>query len=79
MHVIWAGSAKVVLPKFSSTDTSSETIVGRDQVGPAVAVDVRHRHRVQGPLPAAKRCWAWKVPSPLPSSTDTSLELVSWR
>ena len=30
--------------------------------------------RASGAVPAAYRTWSWKVPSPLPSSTDTSLE-----
>ena len=45
-------------------------VVGDDEVGLAVAVDVRHRHG-RGFEPAAKVSGAWKVPSPLPSSTLT--------
>ena len=30
--------------------------------------------RASGEVPAAYRTWSWKVPSPLPSNTDTSLE-----
>ena len=47
--------------------------VGDGQVGAAVAVEVP-RHEASGPFPAAYRTWFWKVPSPLPSNTDTSLE-----
>ena len=30
--------------------------------------------RARGPTPTVYRTWFWKVPSPLPSNTDTSLE-----
>ena len=42
---------------FSSTLTLLPSVVGDDEVGLAVAVDVRHRHGV-GLLPVAKVCWA---------------------
>ena len=47
--VCWAAKEGVVAPGavvFSSTDTVLELIVGDDEVGPAVAVDVRRRHGV---------------------------------
>ena len=44
--------------------------VGDDEVGLAVAVDVRHRHEY-GQVPVAKFWRGWKVPLPLPSSTLT--------
>ena len=47
-------------------------VVGDGEVGAAVAVEVA-RHEVQGATPPRKSTWGWKVPSPLPSSTDTSL------
>ena len=47
-------------------------VVGDGQVGAAVAVEVP-RHDGSGPIPTAYVIWFWKVPSPLPSSTDTSL------
>ena len=45
--VCWAAKEGVVAPGavvFSSTDTVAGAVVGDDEVGPAVAVDVRHRH-----------------------------------
>ena len=48
-------------------------VVGDGQVGAAVAVEVPRHDRRWG-RPAAYRTWFWKVPSPLPSNTDTSLE-----
>ena len=47
--------------------------VGDGQVGAAVAVEVP-RHEGVWPGPRRVRTWFWKVPSPLPSNTDTSLE-----
>ena len=50
-------------------------VVGDGQVGQAIAIAVEvSRHEALGPNPAAYRAWFWKVPSPLPSNTDTSLE-----
>ena len=46
-------------------------IVGGDDVGVAVA-KVRHRHRIRI-TPHGKGRGGWKVPSPLPSNTDTVL------
>ena len=48
-------------------------VVGDGQVGAAVAVEVP-RHEGVWPGPRRVRTWSWKVPSPLPSNTDTSLE-----
>ena len=48
-------------------------VVGDGQVGATVAVEVA-RHEGVWPVPTAYRTWFWKVPSPLPSNTDTSLE-----
>ena len=49
-------------------------VVGDGQVGAAVAVEVpRHEGAWTSPPPRSVT-WSWKVPSPLPSSTDTSLE-----
>ena len=48
-------------------------VVGGDDVGPAIAVDIRHRHRM-GFIAHGKGLGATgRLPSPLPSNTDTVL------
>ena len=49
-------------------------VVGDGQVGAAVAVEVARHEGVRARTPPRSVTWSWKVPSPLPSSTDTSLE-----
>ena len=63
---------KVPSPLPSSTLTRV-VAVGGDEVGLAVAVEVRHGHRADRQSRLAKVCCGWKVPSPLPSSTLTVL------
>ena len=70
-------ATNVPSPRPSSTETSLEP-VGGDQVGDAIPIDIRHRHR-GGLVPTAKRCSAAKVPSPRPSNTETSAEPLRWR
>ena len=68
-------------PSCSAAPTPCcRAVVGDDEVGLAVAVDVRHRHG-DGTLPVAKVCWAAKEGVVEPggvvfSSTDTVL--ASW-
>ena len=79
--VCWAAKLGVAAPGavvFSSTDTVLRVSVRDEQVGLAVAVQVRRRHR-DGTLPVAKVCWAAKLGLVAPgavvfSSTDTVLE-----
>ena len=49
-------------------------VVGDGQVGAAVAVEVPRHEGDLARSPPRTVTWFWKVPSPLPSNTDTSSE-----
>ena len=76
--VVWAAKEAVVAPapSCSAAPTPCRRVVVRDdQVGLAIAVDVRRRHEY-GMLPVAKVCWGAKEGVATPgavvfSSTDT--------
>ena len=70
---------KVPSPLPSSTLTVLVALVGGDEVGLAVAVEIRHRHRVRRYVPVGSGLRQLEVPSPLPSSTLTVLLPSSWR
>ena len=49
------------LPLPSSTLTRVAAVVGSDEVGLAVAVDVRHRHRIWSRAGGEGWRWLWKA------------------
>ena len=68
--VCWVAKLGVVAPGavvLSSTETVLSSAIRHDQVGLAVAVDVRRRHRVRSDCPwrrsAGRRSWAWPRPA----------------
>ena len=84
--VCWAAKERVVAPGavvFSSTDTVLTPLIRDDQVGLAIAVDVRRRHGIRSGCrwrrSAGRRRWGWWPRAPSCSAAPTPCSTPSWR